>query len=61
MVKSMTKYKCCECGMVWDDDWEADNCCKPRIEEVLVYYCDDCDQEYETKKGAFECCKQTKL
>ena len=60
-METKTKYKCGECGLVHDDEFFAEDCCKPDIEEVTIYICDKCKEEHDTKKEAFECCDQTKL
>jgi len=60
-MKEVIKYRCGSCECVHDDEWGADDCCKEPTEEVVFYNCDECGQEFESKKEAFEHCNQTQL
>ncbi len=55
MVDEITKYKCGGCGSVYEDNWDADDCCRPDTLEVTLYICEECEQEWETEQEAKDC------
>ena len=60
-MKETKNWRCCKCQTIYGDKWNAENCCLPDVEEIIMYVCDDCSREYETKKEAFDCCNQCNL
>ena len=60
-MKKKTKYKCLNCGNTFDERFDAEDCCIPKIEEFEVYVCPDCKMEHDTEKEASACCNQTIL
>lgn len=49
------KWKCCECGDIHDDDYDAMHCCPPNIQEVTL--CPICRKSHMFDHDAYACCE----
>ncbi len=54
MATMHTKFRCDECGSVFEDDDNARECCQPRISEV--YQCSVCHAVFDDESVADEHC-----
>lgn len=48
---------CDRCETIHDDEFDAEDCCKPEVWDVWV--CVECGQDYELRQEADECCPHT--
>lgn len=55
MKKPERKWRCGECGDVYDDEFDARDCCPPTVFEVWA--CPVCDESHDTEEEAETCCE----
>jgi hypothetical protein len=56
-IKKIKAYMCPYCDDLYDNDCEAEDCCKQSIEQIDAYQCGECDSVFEDKDEAKSCCK----
>lgn len=49
-----SKWRCDECGELYDWQFAAQDCCQPQTSEV--YVCPVCEDEHMQECEALECC-----
>ena len=55
MKKPERKWMCDACTDVYDDEVDAEDCCRPRV--VEVWECPVCEETHDTKTEAETCCE----
>ena len=53
-MNAIKKYQCSRCDHLHDDEWDAEECCKPEVRGVWI--CEHCDVPYDTADAAELCC-----
>lgn len=58
-AKKVNGYECPQCDEFYEDEEEAEDCCRPDSpRQVERFKCGDCDEYYEDREDAKECCKE---
>lgn len=61
MAKEIKLFICGEYKSEYEDEWDAEDCCKPEISERIVYECEECKERFSNEHDANECCANQNL
>ena len=58
MEAGSTAWICRRCLKLYKEKEDAEKCACPRVSEVRVYACYNCEELHSSKLAAFECCNE---
>jgi len=55
-IEQVDAFQCPDCGAIYEDVVDAQECCPKEVESIVAYECPKCKTLYEDEDEAKECC-----